>query len=263
MTISKFDEKVNKSIESIVDGVFQIEISNWLEFNEFVYGNLLDQNHYIWRGQRSSNWLLEPTLDRILKDKDNKEELVRNHLETFKYATRGRRGNNPLLLNSESEWWAVGQHYGLATPLLDWTTSPFVAAFFAFSEESDKDEYRAIYVLNQSNIEVKCTELSKDPKENDNLIQFIKPFSDDNHRLVNQSGLFTWGPMNVDIETLVKKYYLGVVDKARLIKIVIRNSERLTILKALNRMNINHLTLFPDLIGASLFSNMNISISNY
>ena len=37
---------------------------------------------------------------------------------------------------------------------LDWTTSPFVAAFFAFSEVgSDQTPYRAIYALHQPSIE--------------------------------------------------------------------------------------------------------------
>lgn len=259
MTDSRFQEFARKNIK---DGIVQIEVTSWIEFNEFICGDLLDFKFYIWRGQRSSEWLLQPTLVRTLNNKEgDKDVIAREHLDNFKYATRGRRGSNPIGLKDDSEWWALGQHHGLATPLLDWTTSPFVAAFFAFAEESEEDKYRAIYALNESEILDKCSEFDADDK--DNIIKFIKPLSDDNPRLVNQSGLFSWGPMDLDIEKWVSTYFKGVKDHTKLIKIIIPNSERSLILKALNRMNINHLTLFPDLSGASYYTNMSVSINNY
>ena len=48
-----------------------------------------------------------------------------------------------------------------------------------------------------------------------------------------------------------------------LIKIVIPKAGAKDCLRYLNRMNINHATLFPDLYGASLFCNMELQISKY
>ena len=42
---------------------------------------------------------------------------------------KGRRGVNPEVYDSDIEWWALGQHYELATPMLDFTFSPYVATF--------------------------------------------------------------------------------------------------------------------------------------
>jgi hypothetical protein len=246
---------------NINHGIVDITLENWESFNN-LFNQIIDYPHYVWRGQKDASWVLEPTLNRIIKDiEGDLDNIIKKHLENFKYATRGRRGSNPKLDLTDDEWWALGQHNGLATPFLDWTTSPFVAAFFAFSEEnSDEVEYRSIYALHQTRTIKKSNELKDKHKE---VIEFIKPFTDDNPRLVNQSGLFSKGPVSQDLEKWIAAQFIDDKRSVVLIKIRIPTTERLTFLKALNRMNINHLTLFPDIIGSSIYSNMALRIAKY
>jgi len=93
-------------------------------------------------------------------------------------------------------------------------------------------------------------------------IEFIRPMSDENQRLVNQGGLFTRAPVGTPLDNWIKENFSGEKGYI-LIKILIPNRDREDCLKTLNRMNINHLTLFPDLYGATKYCNLFGEIEKY
>jgi hypothetical protein len=280
---------------SIIDSIAEVRILSWRYFFNFIYKEMLDFETYIWRGQRRDDWLLESTIDRLRKKakiaKTKSYKFSMQHLEQFKYAVRGRRGPNPPKLETENEWWALGQHYGLATPLLDWTTSPFVAAYFAFIGVGEKQtKCSAIYALHRPSVEKKVAELltlaeQEHKKEQQEIesgkrsfgllggaalqipirreVDFIRPLADENQRLVNQGGLFTRFPTDIDIHSWVQTNFKGDNKGYTLMKILIPKKDREECLRSLNRMNINHLTLFPDLYGASRFCNLFGEIEKY
>ena len=167
-------------------------------------------------------------------------------------------------MNEENDWWALGQHNELKTPLLDWTSSPFVAVYFAFvGTGQNQTAQRVVFALWQELSEGNSLAVeSHSGPERPPILEIVHPLSDENSRLVSQGGLFTRGPIGVDIEQWMQNYYPA--DKyMRLINFTIPNKERLITLRSLNRMNINHLSLFPDVYGSSKFCNMDMEIDNY
>lgn len=251
------------------DKLMQVDLSSWAYFDDFIRQLMLKYRDYVWRGHASATWQLEPTLDRILKKRHKlADRSIRSeHLQRFQLATRGRRGSHPVPINSENEWWALGQHYGLATPLLDWTRSPYVAAYFAFaSDECGPDARRAVFGLPRGAVELLCENLCtrwKDEKHSGSppLIEFIEPRLDENARLVNQGGVLTRAPDGVTIEDWIAEHRDGVL--GILMKITIPDTDRAVALRTLNRMNINHLSLFPDVEGAAKFANLDLLIEDY
>ena len=251
--------------EKIKNGIWTLEFSSWKYFYDYVRQEMLDYSHYIWRGQRDSDWKLESSIDRMLKrkKKTEREKLARTHLEKFKYSARGRRGKNPQILKDDNDWWALGQHFGLATPLLDWTESPFVALYFAMEKaKKTKSGMRAVWALGPVN--AKNSEIKKNWKSSGKppILEKIRPLQDENDRLVSQSGLFTKSPLGITIDDWVNENH---PDKqaATLMKFIVPEKNRLECLRTLNKMNINHLTLFPDLYGSSGHCNKNLEIEKY
>jgi len=95
----------------IIDGIGEVRLTSWRYYYDYVHQEMLDYDKYIWRGQRCDDWLLDSTLDRLVKrakDTGNNHLAFRKaHLEQFKFAARGRRGATPPSLESENDWWAL------------------------------------------------------------------------------------------------------------------------------------------------------------
>jgi hypothetical protein len=249
-------------------GFIEIKLSSWKYFSDYINQEMLNYTTYVYRGHGSNKWKLEPTLDRIVKQPNSTKRS--KHLDNFKYETRGRRGANPPNLEADNDWWALGQHHGLATPLLDWTESPFVALYFAAAvAQKEKHKTFSVFALSQGIIHLNNEHIVEDDKvtlvnSKKPTVKIVRPLSDENSRLVNQRGLFTRGPNNVDLESWIKMFP-GKKDKEvmELIKINIPATGIQDCLRYLNRMNINHSTLFPDLTGASEYCNKHLTTPKY
>ena len=254
----------------LVDGAQTTTLGSWKELEQVVHAATPVGRNWIWRGQRQ-DWPLTPKLYRegYLKSSANPADACVDHLRVFKSACRGRRGQSPPEIPDDLEWWALGQHNGLATPLLDWTESPFVAAFFAFErDEPPSSGMRAVYALNRAAID---HPIGADPLMNDDssdrnargYMGLFTPESGENSRLISQSGLLTYGPVETDVESWIKSRFKSDVDMMVFLRILIPDSGRTDLLMYLNRMNINHMSMFPDLYGAGRFSNMRLQIPGY
>lgn len=241
--------------EDLPHGSLRITLSSWKYFHDFLQESLMQTKNYIYRGQEDDSWKLEPTLVRQCRiNSHNKFDAIKEeHLANFKFAVRGRASNLRDIINDEDELWALGQHHGLSTPLLDFTYSPYVAAYFAFCKTNTTSKYRVIYAVSQFSVE---HQLKDD-------LELYKPISDHNIRLLSQGGLFVKFKNENDIETILKKGFEATEAKIKLYIIKIPNKDRELCLKSLNSMNINHNSLFPDLYGSSIFCNTKLQIKKY
>jgi hypothetical protein len=87
-------------------------------------------------------------------------------------------------------WLAYAQHLGVPTRLLDWTTSPLVAAFFALQATDETD--RVIFCVKYSRYIHEVDRAGKPPFECTGEGRFTPPLVFD--RIRAQRGLFTTHP---------------------------------------------------------------------
>ena len=245
--------------EHIMTSMIKIETNkfdSWNSISNFIDDNFAYFNNFRFRGHSDANWKLESTLTRAInriKSGEEKEKILERHLSEFKKNLRGRCNLN-LNEISENELYAIGQHFGLYTPFLDWTFSPYVGLFFALQGES-KSGKRCLWAI----AEALEYEVNNTTKERNKIISFISPLSNENPRLVSQQGLFLKLPINESLEEIVRTAETSK-EGIQIYKLIFTDSLKNDFLARLNNMNINNLTLFPDLTGSSLHTNYLLEI---
>lgn len=230
---------------------------NWHDLRLLLDDYFTHYNGYIFRGQADAMWPLESTLTRALRRRyphlADPQSLVQEHLSNFIENIRGRCAldlSNPSI----DALWSLGQHFGLHTPFLDWSRSPYVALFFALFGEC-KSGRRSLWALLESDIEGLSPQTAKP------LVRVVKPRTHENMRLVNQNGLFLDVAVGRRLEEIVREG--PDAGWVTMYKIDYPDLIRDDIFAALNNMNINHASLFPDLMGSSQQTNFQLEIESY
>jgi len=214
---------------------FKVELMNELYHDSFTKGK------YIFRGQSNSEWELKSSFDRLFYD----VEIAKKILDEFKVDCEKFDFTNSSILEDSMSVMALGQHFGLPTRLLDWTYSPYIAAFFAFSDIN-------LYSYNCDHVAIWCLDIQDNIFNQELGLEIVNIKQVGNHRLRNQDGLFTYlKSADKELEQFIKKLSI-VREKPILRKILIHKSEMKTAINDLDAMGISNLRIYPDLGGVAM-----------
>ena len=158
----------------------------------------LEGKYNLFRGQ-AKNWKVIPTAGRLSSKKyvESVDKLKRLH---FYFSTKNSLKKYCKRVDS---FFAIAQHYGLATTYIDFTTDIKVAFYFATNSKHNKvGEDCSIICLNEDDFK-DFVLFSKILYKNKNVVPpyIVKVNVDNLWRLQAQSGCFLFTPFQ-DIETL-------------------------------------------------------------
>ncbi|MEZ0121775.1 MAG: FRG domain-containing protein [Candidatus Reddybacter sp.] len=250
-----------------VNDIEIVQCSSWRDFQEKVKFTEKPFGNRVFRGQRDPEWKLNSKWDRYQEQKDSirdgetairgRNETPDSFLQAFKDGYIGNANSDTSSLNSE-QWMALGRHHGLVTPLLDWTKSPYVAAYFAYNEYlpidkelgclnpvplEPRDGYIAVWEIPLNSILKSFTEL-----------KVVHSRYEAANRQKAQSGLFTLLDSSLKIpldDFLKEKNYQHILKKY-----LVPKREVIIAMHDLHLMNINENTMFPDADGAARQANL-------
>jgi hypothetical protein len=223
----------------------------WDQFKTIV--GSFEHRRYIFRGQ-SKCWRLRTAFHRT-----GRASLIRFRFEDIPVLQRHLSGltRHHFDLSIPDQYGAflnLVQHHGYPTPLLDWTYSPYVAAFFAFREvtkrrirNSTEHDFVRVAVFDQKAWKLAFNQHLRLSGNRENF-SLLDPLAIDNPRMIPQQAVVSVANVD-DIETYIKnceaisgKSFLQFFD----ISVTVRDE----IMRELSSMGVTAGSLFPGIDGA-------------
>jgi FRG domain-containing protein len=218
---------------------------------------------YACRGQARADWSLSPSLQRYRDPSLSCEQVLAVEEEALKdFVSQALPHLRPEFLGSQAnrlQRWAIMQHYGAPTRLLDWTTSIFVAAYFAAEQAWDSDG--AVWMVHLPSLSQKMVsqypelehrtiaEFVNQPNSPMAVLPWVPTIKTD--RMIAQQGIFTLGLHALaDQEAIVESLHSEQDEVLKVYgKIIIPKSQKPIFLRKLRALNITANSLFPGLDG--------------
>jgi hypothetical protein len=225
-------------------------VTSWQHFKEYVAQ--LEHYRYIYRGQNKTSRLRTPF---HRTGRGDMRKFLLQDITTLHRHLSARTSHffdlkDPI---QNAAFIHLVQHHGYPTPLLDWTYSPFVAAYFAYhrirsSDAAGASEHQKVRILVFDKVQW-CSDFPQIYNTSARWQHFsiVEPISLGNERLVPQQALSSFTTVD-DIETYIRsketpeKRYLQVID--------LPLGERDHVIGELRLMGITAGSLFPGLEGA-------------
>ena len=226
----------------------------------------------LYRGHAAPSWPLSSTLERnltmngVLSGDDGGKHNIRKwngvawyREECSSILTRFIRNaygcREIEACQDDLDRWMLGRHFGLASPYLDWSLSPFVAAYFALSEYIERmSGLRDSYVSRVDGVvsiwRLNIWDLNKWPDE----LEILVPATRSGSRARAQQCAFT--KLEAKNEIDLKEFLESRGCISWLTRYDLDMNDAAVALKALKLMNISYLTLFPDVAGAAMDANV-------
>jgi hypothetical protein len=219
---------------------------SWSEVKSTIQSQLSNEADDFWfRGQSSNRWRLVTSFHRLGRyDLVHFEKLAVEDL----HREIGLHVKHRLDLSKPADYGeliSIAQHHGFPTPLLDWTASPYIAAYFAFAGKFDQDDARLFAFNARKWPNTLGLKYITDPSPAVSTFEF--GFHNNPRHLPQQSRHMLSSVADVGgfiqiVGELNKEKYLWAID--------IPASERQAALKDLRYMGITAASLFPGLDGA-------------